>query len=70
MTRDQPQQARTDGDEPVLAWLFLVVGLLPVATALVRGGAWGAEPSLGLLMMALGCAQLAACHRAAKHDAR
>ncbi|HEX7480602.1 MAG TPA: hypothetical protein VF331_22570 [Polyangiales bacterium] len=66
MTGTRPQQPRTDGEEPVVAWLFLIVGLLPVATALVRGGVWGAEPSLGLLMMALGGVQLAACHRA--HD--
>lgn len=51
-----------DDDEPILHWLFLVVGLVPVVTALVRGGTWGVEPSLGLLMAAFGALGLRAAH--------
>ncbi len=39
------------GDERVLQWLFLTIGVLPVAWTVARGGAWGAEPTIGLLLV-------------------
>jgi hypothetical protein len=41
---------------PGLSWAALMIGLMPVVTALVRGSVWGAEPTFGL---ALACVALA-----------
>ena len=37
-----------------LDWLLLLLGLLPVMSAAAHHAPWGAEPSLGLLMVLLG----------------
>jgi hypothetical protein len=37
-----------------LAWAALVIGLIPVTAALASGSIWGAEPTLGLMISALG----------------
>lgn len=47
---DAPTPPRSASDLP-LFWTFLLTGLVPVVTAVVRRDTWGAEPSLGLLMV-------------------
>ena len=42
--------ARGD-DDGTLYWLLLVVGLVGVIATLVRGGAWGAEPTAAALLV-------------------
>lgn len=37
-----------EGDT-TLYWLMLVVGLVPVAGGVVRGGSWGVGPTIGAL---------------------
>jgi amino acid transporter len=39
------------GDDLALYWTILLVGLIPVSITLARGNPWGAEPSIGLIMM-------------------
>ena len=43
---------------PGLAWFALLIGLMPVVTALVRGSAWDTEPTIGLVLSCLGIAGL------------
>ena len=50
-------------DERTILWITFLVGLLPVATALLRGGTWGAEPTIGLFLCALGALGLLASAR-------
>jgi hypothetical protein len=38
------------GSDNVVYWMFLIVGLLPMLYAVIRGEIWGVMPSLGLLM--------------------
>jgi hypothetical protein len=38
-------------DDLALYWAILLVGLIPVGVNLARGNVWGAEPSIGLLMI-------------------
>jgi hypothetical protein len=38
-------------DDLIVHAVIFVIGLIPVATAAAHGGTWGAQPSLGLLMM-------------------
>lgn len=40
---------RLSWEDPLLYLLGLVVGVVPVVAVLVRGGSWGAEPSVGLV---------------------
>lgn len=32
-------------------WMFVLLGLLPVANALLGHGSWGAEPTVGLIIL-------------------
>ena len=43
-------------DDRVISWVLITVGMLPVVTTLVRGTNFGAEPTIGLLMMVAGAA--------------
>ncbi len=36
-------------DDPLLYALAFVVGLVPIVPVVVRGGAWGTEPTVGAL---------------------
>jgi len=36
-------------DDPLLYGLAFIVGLVPIIAVLVRGAAWGAEPTVGML---------------------
>lgn len=42
-----------------IAGLFLVTGLLPLTWTIAQHRAWGAEPSLGLLMVAVSAVTVA-----------
>ncbi len=49
-----PTSTRSGGerrrwDDPLLYALAFVVGLVPIVAVLVRGGTWGAEPTVGVL---------------------
>ncbi len=37
-------------DDPLLYALGLIVGLVPVIAAVAKGGAWGAEPTIGMVL--------------------
>jgi hypothetical protein len=37
-----------------LSWAALLIGLIPIAAALASGSVWGPEPTLGLMISALG----------------
>jgi hypothetical protein len=39
-------------------WFILVVGLIPIALAIARGGSWDAEPTLGLALALFAARQL------------
>lgn len=45
-----PREGR--GDDVAVHLLLFTAGAVPIAIALIRGGAWGVEPSLGLLLCA------------------
>lgn len=42
-------RARLTWDDPLLYVLGLAVGLVPIVAVHLRGGAWGAEPTVGLV---------------------
>jgi hypothetical protein len=42
------------------AILLIVIGAIPVAPRILHGGTWGAEPSIGAVIMGLGVLALAA----------
>lgn len=46
-----PDQVRDD--EQVVLWIAFFVGILPAVFAIGRGIAWGAEPTIGLLVAVL-----------------
>lgn len=50
MAQQMPKKGSDVGSDSVVYWLFLIVGLLPMLYALIRGEIWGVMPSLGLLM--------------------
>ncbi len=50
-----------------LSWAALLIGLLPVVTAVARGGAWGAEPTVGLVLSCLGAVGLGRYYTCAAH---
>ncbi|MDB4928340.1 MAG: hypothetical protein JWM10_824 [Myxococcaceae bacterium] len=41
-----------DSSDLALGWALVAVGVVPVLATLLRGGMWGREPSLGLLLIA------------------
>jgi hypothetical protein len=47
-------------EELIVYAALCVVGAIPVAVAVVRGGAFGVEPTLGMLMALAGVAGLVA----------
>jgi hypothetical protein len=51
-----------------LSWAALLIGLMPVATALVRGSTWDAEPTIGLVLACLGAAGLGRYYACAARD--
>ena len=55
--RGAPTTKRTrDPDTLVLCALTVLTGMIPVVPALASRAPWGAAPSLGLLLIALGLA--------------
>jgi hypothetical protein len=46
-------------EDAALAWLLVVAGTVPVAYALIVRATWGAEPTLGLFLLAFGVTGLA-----------
>jgi hypothetical protein len=56
--RDAPMPAnrptRPDPEELIMYSLFIVIGTIPVAIAVIRGAAFGFAATLGLLMVILG----------------
>ena len=64
--RDAPGSRRVSGVAPLdrgdlaLAWGLVAVGLVPVLAAVLRGGVWGREPSLGLLLVGFAARSLVA----------
>lgn len=40
-----------DRGDLITYWTFVLLGLVPVLPTVLRGGVWGAEPSLGLLVI-------------------
>lgn len=61
-TADKPQASpdpsSVHAQDRWLHWLLLVVGLVPVASAVLRRDCWGAEPSVGLLLVMLAAPSL------------
>lgn len=57
------QQSNAFRDEHALLWMILGAGLLPIVFVLVRGGVWGAEPTVGLLMTLFGVKNLGSAYR-------
>ena len=62
-----PPSADSDA---TLYWLMLVVGVIPVAVALLRGGTWGVAPTVGALfcVFALRALMVAYIARIREHD--
>lgn len=54
-------------EELVLYLALCVVGAIPVATVLVRGGTFGVEATLGLMMTLAGLAGLLAARSPGRH---
>ena len=50
-------------EERVVYAALCLVGAIPVAVALAHGGAFGVEPTLGLIMLLAGAAGLALARR-------
>lgn len=56
---DGPEQARGERtrrsgwDDPSLYLLALTIGLIPIVAVVLRGGPWGAEPTLGIVLSVL-----------------
>ena len=57
--RHRDSAAPADGEELVLYVALCVVGAIPVVVAAARGGAFGVEPTIGLMMAVAGLAGLA-----------
>jgi len=53
----EPEPERPPDDDRIILWVALSVSLLGLIPRLVEGGAWGAEPTLALLI-AVGSATL------------
>ena len=49
---------RQTDDDGVISWVLITVGMLPVVTTLLRGTNFGAEATVGLLMMIVGAATM------------
>ena len=43
-----------NAEELILYGLLVAIGAIPVALALVQGGVFGVEPTLGLVMLCMG----------------
>jgi hypothetical protein len=50
MVQQLPKKDGDVGSDNVVYWMFLIVGLLPMLYAVIRGEIWGVMPSLGLLL--------------------
>ncbi|MCC6555399.1 MAG: hypothetical protein IT372_20755 [Polyangiaceae bacterium] len=48
---DERGSSEPGGDDHSLLWLVLAVGALRVIIALALGGAWGAEPTIALMLV-------------------
>jgi hypothetical protein len=54
------------GEELIFYVALCLVGAIPLATPIARGGAFGVEPTIGLLMVIAGIAGLLAAWRATR----
>lgn len=60
------EAASAPSEERILYGALCVVGAIPIAIALLRGGSFGVEATIGLLMALAGLAGLVASTRAAR----
>jgi hypothetical protein len=65
-----PEARSAPSEERVLYAILCAVGAIPVAIALLRGGSFGVEATIGLLMALAGLAGLVAWPRAARRRPR
>jgi len=65
-----PEARSTPSEEWILHAALCTVGAIPVVNALLRGGSFGVEATLGLLMALAGLAGLVASPRAARRRPR
>ncbi|HEX3474832.1 MAG TPA: hypothetical protein VHT91_07305 [Kofleriaceae bacterium] len=61
-----PQARSAPSEERILYTALCAVGAIPVAIALLRGGGFGVEATIGLLMALAGLAGLVASARVAR----
>lgn len=54
---------RTPGEELIFYAALCVIGAIPVANLVLRGGVFGVEPTIGLLMLLAGLAGLCGAAR-------
>ena len=66
-SRDDRHGTSVPAEELIFYVALCVVGALPVASPIARGGAFGVEPTLGLMMVIAGIAGLVSAWRGA-HD--
>lgn len=50
----EPGHGADRGEEAVLYGLLVLIGLIPILIALATGAKFGAEPSIGILMVGSG----------------
>jgi hypothetical protein len=55
-------------EQVILYVVILLVSIVPIAIALSQGGEFGAEPTIGLVMLVLALAGLAATWRVARRQ--
>jgi len=58
---------RSDSEQLILYVLIAAIGIIPVVIVLVRGGVFGSEATIGLLMLGAAIAGLLAMWRLARH---
>ena len=64
--RRDPAPGGALGEELIVYVALCVVGAIPLAPSIARGGAFGVEPTIGLLMVIAGLAGLIAAWRVAR----
>jgi hypothetical protein len=60
------ERQRAIVEELILYAVIAVVGVIPVAIVLMRGGVFGSEPTIGLIMFVLALAGVVATWRIAR----
>jgi hypothetical protein len=65
-----PEAPPAPSEERILYAILCAIGAIPVAIALLRGGGFGVEATIGLLMVLAGLAGLVASTRVARRRPR